>query len=111
MPRSPVSVVEARILAAIRRNGPQTVAELHSRSGLIHPTSGEIEETCQRMVHRGELVGGWRERGAKRWGMKRERVFSLLSGLADNQVSGKVAPCRSVDEDNESTRPTRRHGA
>jgi len=111
MPRSPAPVVEARILAAIRRNGPQTVAELHARPGLVHPTSGEIEEACQRMVHRGELVGGWRERGAKRWGMKREWVCRLPSGLADNQVSGQEAPCPSVDEDNESTRPTRRHGA
>jgi hypothetical protein len=93
MPRSPAPTIEARILSALRRWGPQTVAQLHGPGtpGLTGRRAAEIREACWRLVERGEILScPW----DARWSYE-SAVYSLPTVPADNPGNGKEAPCRS----------------
>ena len=64
--RNGTPTIEARVLTALRIAcrrglGGLTVAELHTQPGLTGRRSPEIEEACERLIDRGDVVPGWKQ--------------------------------------------------
>ncbi len=101
--------IEARILAALRRLSPQTVAQLHGPGvpGLASRRASEIAAAGEAMAMRGELIAFWREKSSSPWSMVRERVFSLPPGWTDNPETGKEARREDGPREARQARPPR----
>ena len=84
------------LLAVLMLRGPQTAAELRTRSERIYPfaSAADVESTLQALAER-ELV----QRLPRRPGEREERWRQLLGGGADVAADAAAAPAPPAEDD------------